>query len=1138
MPPLQPAPKATKPDALAIFTDRVEEQKMLRKILAHAPTKNLGASALLTQFYGVGGVGKSTLCQRACEIAAAEFKDTVRVVTTSFDDSRWKEGSAFTEVSAELCRCLAGQKIVPRLTLTLLLLHGQQTGRNGEVVDGLDAGWAMAFKAMEKGVDLTGIPGLAMVFKGAQWVRERSQRQALRQRLTDLGLWPEEQYGKLNILDLEKKLSSALYYDLLDWLKENPGQHVRLLLDGFERLQSSERREDSQRRLQEFIGYFAGPDERDACDRFRVVIFGRNQLRWDEIYEDPNWRDYWNLHLLGGLAEADARDFLKKTRTWLASKGQSALAEALIKYEDKILDASDETKGGQRIFYPFYLNLAVELVERARQSGRELEMGRAPAELQDRFFRYLESKELRALMILALSELFDESLFDWLAKERLIEYPQHSFHSQLRREHSYLQAVNGREGEWRFHRLMEDALHARWQSTAELKCEGVNLIKRLLDHYGAPLLAKPERDWADPEVELWRRGMEIIVTQGPELGLLKIEEWNTLLETKPWYFDHHRCVAHRVEFQRRILHKNEQLLGPEHPDTLNSIQQLAVLLYTRVYYWGEDSAAEAGSLIRRVMKARERILGPEHPDTLYPMHFVAVLHLDGRDGKKDLPKAEMLIRRVLEAQERILGPEHPNTLASINTLSRILIQKGENFKYHGDYEGLSTREEIANKGILVLAEMLIRRALKAQERILGPEDPHTLASVEVLASLLEIKGDFSQTEMLIRQKLEAQERILGREHPDTLLTLKYLAELLADNGDFAQGESLYRRALEGQKRIFGPEHTLTKFFVRDYRSLHRCGRSKPAQTRNNSMHEQLKLLHELSNKIATINEQFAEGFGSELVEIANEARHPHWHGEVGAVGARGLVIDCIQRSLAWWREVGNDRHYSQRCTAQVEECFQAANGAAGANVALKEAFDALVTFLSRTFDLSDNERGFLAEHIKSMGNDIHHRNRHGDNESIDLLVLWNQFGSTSYSDFVLHLLTWTYDNDDYQKVSYVCGCLFGHFPETDSVKKILLKGIWDVQKSNRIRERFFWCFNHHFKDSAIHFFISDLSRYIQENGQNEELMADIINSIHWNMKESKELEQVIKVIISYIGDHTNVSDKIHSDVTKQLLGYT
>lgn len=299
------------------------------------------------------------------------------------------------------------------------------------------------------------------------------------------------------------------------------------------------------------------------------------------------------------------------------------------------------------------------------------------------------------------------------------------------------------------------------------------------------------------------------------------------------------------------------------------------------------------------------------------------------------------------------------------------------------------------------------------------------------------------------------------------------------------------------------------------------------------MQEQLELLQDLSQRISLLDPGAAEGFGEQLHTIAIEARHPHNHGELDA---RNLVVNCVQRSLQWWHEVGHDRHYSQRCTAQVEQFLQAANGPAGANVALAEAFDALVTLLSRIFDLPDNEREFLASHIESMGNDIRHRNGHGDNDSMNLLVLWNQFCSTSYSEFVQHLLTWTYDNDDYQTVSHVCGCLYGQLPETEAVKNILLKGIWDVQKSKRLRERFFWCFNHHFKDSAIHFFSSDLSKYIQENGHNEELMADIIDFIHWNMEESKELEQVKEVVLAYIGDHKNVSGKIHSPATKEILG--
>jgi tetratricopeptide (TPR) repeat protein len=774
MPIAPPTEKTVKPNALELFTDRVGERQLLSKLLGPVPTLNLGLTFLLTQFYGVGGIGKSMLCRHACEIATNDFKDEVRVVATSFDDNRWNEGAAFTDVSAELCRGLVEQKIIPRLTVALLSLHGQQTGRNGEVVGGVDAGWELAFTAMENGADLTGIPGMGMVVKSARWVRDRAHRKGLRQELNDRGLWPEEQYGKLNIADLDKKLASALYWDLLGWLKENPEKHVRLLLDGFERLQSSERREDSQRRLQEFIGYFAGPNERDCCDRFRTVIFGRNQLRWDQIYEDPTWLNYWNLHLLGGLAESDAREFLRKTRTWLTSHGQSALADALVKYEDKVLDATEETKGGQRFFYPFYLNLAVELVERVRQSGKELELGRAPSELQDRFFRYLEQGELRALMILALSEVFDERLFDWLAKERLIDYPQHSFHSQLRREHSYLEAIEGSEGDWRFHRLMENALQARWQSTPEIKREGGNLFKRLLDYYGTPLLAKPERDWTEADVESWRRGMEIIVKQGPELELLTYEEWKPLLEAKPWSAEYYRCDVCRVDFTRRLLRAEERMLGLEHPDTLASVADLGHL----VEQYGDYTSAEA--LYQRALEGRNKVLGSEHPDTLESIQDLG----DALMCIGDYEAAEPLYRRVLDIREKSLGPDHSDVAASLTRLANVLRETDR----------------------LAEAEPLLRRALDILEKSLGPDHPDVATALNNLASLLDDTNRSDEAEPLYRRALVIWETNLGPEHPLVGTALNNLAILLRETNRLAEAEPLYHRALAIKEKSLGPDH--------------------------------------------------------------------------------------------------------------------------------------------------------------------------------------------------------------------------------------------------------------------------------------------------------------------------------------------
>ena len=96
-----------------------------------------------------------------------------------------------------------------------------------------------------------------------------------------------------------------------------------------------------------------------------------------------------------------------------------------------------------------------------------------------------------------------------------------------------------------------------------------------------------------------------------------------------------------------------------------------------------------------------------------------------------------------------------------------------------------------------------------RERVLGPEHPDTLTSVNNLAALLRIKGDYAQAEPLYRRALKGRERILGKNHPDTLESVNNLALLLSDKGDYAQAESLLRRLLLGLiaiSRAIGREH--------------------------------------------------------------------------------------------------------------------------------------------------------------------------------------------------------------------------------------------------------------------------------------------------------------------------------------------
>ena len=67
----------------------------------------------------------------------------------------------------------------------------------------------------------------------------------------------------------------------------------------------------------------------------------------------------------------------------------------------------------------------------------------------------------------------------------------------------------------------------------------------------------------------------------------------------------------------------------------------------------------------RDLEASERTLGPEHPSTLISVNNLAVLY----SSKVALPKRSRCTLRDLEARERTLGPDHPNTLTSVNNLA-------------------------------------------------------------------------------------------------------------------------------------------------------------------------------------------------------------------------------------------------------------------------------------------------------------------------------------------------------------------------------------------------------------------------------------------------------------------------------------
>jgi tetratricopeptide (TPR) repeat protein len=113
----------------------------------------------------------------------------------------------------------------------------------------------------------------------------------------------------------------------------------------------------------------------------------------------------------------------------------------------------------------------------------------------------------------------------------------------------------------------------------------------------------------------------------------------------------------------RALQGREEILGPEHINTLATVDGLPRILMLR----GQHEAAE--KMFRRALEGREKILGPEHIDTVAAVNGLAAVLMFR--GQYEAP--EEMFRWAMEGREKILGPEHRS---EYQTEGRVLWQLG------------------------------------------------------------------------------------------------------------------------------------------------------------------------------------------------------------------------------------------------------------------------------------------------------------------------------------------------------------------------------------------------------------------------------------------------------------------------------
>ena len=148
------------------------------------------------------------------------------------------------------------------------------------------------------------------------------------------------------------------------------------------------------------------------------------------------------------------------------------------------------------------------------------------------------------------------------------------------------------------------------------------------------------------------------------------------------------------------------------------------------------------------------------------------------------PEAISAGEAVAADSARMLGPDHPDTLASVNNLAIACQEAGRKAE----------------------AVRLHERALAGRVRALGPEHPDTLASRNNLAIACQEVGRRAEAVRLHERALAGRVRVLGPDHPDTLASRNNLAAAYQQMGWAAEAITSFKRALAGREAVLGPDH--------------------------------------------------------------------------------------------------------------------------------------------------------------------------------------------------------------------------------------------------------------------------------------------------------------------------------------------
>jgi serine/threonine protein kinase/tetratricopeptide (TPR) repeat protein len=229
-----------------------------------------------------------------------------------------------------------------------------------------------------------------------------------------------------------------------------------------------------------------------------------------------------------------------------------------------------------------------------------------------------------------------------------------------------------------------------------------------------------------------------------------------------------------TSLMEQSLETRRGVLGNEHIDVIDSLNSLAVLLYSKGRY------QEAERHFRETLRVCQALFGEDGPEVANCQNNLAMT----LKAQNKLEEAEPLYRRALEIRREHLGDKSPEVAQSLNNLGMFLYARKQ-------YDE---------------AEPLLREALAMNRKLLGEEHPEISANLSNLGLVLRAGGQTQEAERVFREVVALDRKIYGDEHPYVATSLINLAVMLANAGELAEAQKLFQESILIRRKVFSDSH--------------------------------------------------------------------------------------------------------------------------------------------------------------------------------------------------------------------------------------------------------------------------------------------------------------------------------------------